>query len=277
MILLNVFNIPNVYAVEINSIDLAPSAIQVVWKNNNQQYGQYNSTYTTSYDGTIKSYDVTYSFGGTSTLFKMAINYNLAGIPSDYISFFIIDSNGFSPLATLSGYPCEAIRGMYNQVILNQQVEENTIISGSTGYLCRNPRKDNVWLDLNYNIDSNGANPQGGKIRIASAISYYSDSTVQQAIQNLQTQVQNNQQEMMNADANADMTPNTSNDYTQNEQQLITEMNKANFTNVEIALDNNSNNFVWQTMTRLLESNALIMGLFISILSIGIIKLVLGR
>lgn len=83
--------------------------------------------------------------------------------------------------------------------------------------------------------------------------------------------------QMLNADANSDMTPNKSNDYTQNEQQLINQMNRADFTKIDIAIDENSNNFVWQTMTNLLNTNTLIIGLFITILSIGIIKLVLGR
>lgn len=45
----------------------------------------------------------------------------------------------------------------------------------------------------------------------------------------------------------------------------------------EVDLDTDTNGWVWSTVTRLLNVNNLVFGMFISILSIGLIKLVLNR
>lgn len=73
--------------------------------------------------------------------------------------------------------------------------------------------------------------------------------------------------------------PNTDNyeDYEENEQALLDNMSSMNLNDVSIAIDNNSSGFVWNTLTRFIQSNSLIFSMIISILSIGIIKLMLSR
>ena len=54
-------------------------------------------------------------------------------------------------------------------------------------------------------------------------------------------------------------------------------MEEMDLNDVDIAIDTDSSNFVWNTMTSIIQSNALIFSMIISILSIGVIKLMLGR
>lgn len=53
--------------------------------------------------------------------------------------------------------------------------------------------------------------------------------------------------------------------------------NNVDMTNVDIAIDANSSTWVWGTLTSFLTSHTLIFNLVITLLSIGIIKLALGR
>lgn len=66
-------------------------------------------------------------------------------------------------------------------------------------------------------------------------------------------------------------------DYTEAEDDLMDAVNEADLDVLEIAIDEDSSNFVWDTLTELIQSHTLIFGTVIAILSIGIIKLALGR
>lgn len=67
------------------------------------------------------------------------------------------------------------------------------------------------------------------------------------------------------------------NDYENAEKDLLDKVNQADLDSINIGIDSNSSNFVWDTTTRLIKSHPAVFGMFISILSIGIIKLALGR
>ena len=58
---------------------------------------------------------------------------------------------------------------------------------------------------------------------------------------------------------------------------LKAQMNTDSLNSVDIDIDLNSNNWIWQTMTAFFNTNTVIMTMIISILSIGVIKLVLTR
>ena len=66
-------------------------------------------------------------------------------------------------------------------------------------------------------------------------------------------------------------------DYTDVEDDLLDKVNEADMDVLDIAIDEDSSNFVWDTLTDLIQSHTLIFGTVIAILSIGIIKLALGR
>ena len=65
--------------------------------------------------------------------------------------------------------------------------------------------------------------------------------------------------------------------YQNAEDSLMDKVNQADTSIIDIAIDTNSSNFVWTNLTKFLQSHSLIFGTFIAILSIGIIKLALGR
>lgn len=66
-------------------------------------------------------------------------------------------------------------------------------------------------------------------------------------------------------------------DYTEAEDDLMDAVNEADLDVLEIAIDEDSSNFVWDTLTDLITSHSLIFGTIVAVLSIGIIKLALGR
>lgn len=73
--------------------------------------------------------------------------------------------------------------------------------------------------------------------------------------------------------------PNTDSydNYQESEGALLDKVKEANFDNLSIGMDLDSSNFVWSTLSSLIQSHSAVFGMFIAILSIGIIKLALGR
>ncbi len=67
------------------------------------------------------------------------------------------------------------------------------------------------------------------------------------------------------------------NDYEDKESGLVDDDALDNINNVDISLDTNTSKFFWDTFTRIINTNSLIYGLIISVLSIGIVKLILNR
>lgn len=80
-------------------------------------------------------------------------------------------------------------------------------------------------------------------------------------------------------DSTSKQNPDTSDfdDYQNKEQQLFDKMNSADINQLNISIDGNSSNWVWETMTKLFATHSLINSFIITILSIGIIKMALGR
>lgn len=66
-------------------------------------------------------------------------------------------------------------------------------------------------------------------------------------------------------------------DYNNAESSLKDKVSQADMSNIDIAIDVNSSSFVWNTLSSFIQSHQLIFSMIISILSIGIIKLALGR
>ena len=108
--------------------------------------------------------------------------------------------------------------------------------------------------------------------------------------QYLQTMVNNNTtinnnvndiKDSINEDVgnNYKQTPNQTdyNNYHQKEQSILGQISNTDTSAINIQNNNNANLFIWDTITRSLQSHAKVMALMISILSIGIIKLILNR
>lgn len=98
---------------------------------------------------------------------------------------------------------------------------------------------------------------------------------------NAQNATTNAINDMNNRDlSSSDKTPVDSSEYNSmhnKEEQLFDKMNSADINSLNVAIDTNSSNWVWNTMVAFFGANSLINGFIISILSIGIIKMALGR
>ena len=66
-------------------------------------------------------------------------------------------------------------------------------------------------------------------------------------------------------------------DYNDAEGDLIDKVNSADMDSLDIAIDTDTSNFIWDTITDLFNSHPMIMSTIIALLSIGVIKLALGR
>ena len=88
-----------------------------------------------------------------------------------------------------------------------------------------------------------------------------------------------NTQDIINADSDPSVNPDDSkyDDYESVEGSLKDKVNQADLSNLSIGIDSNSSKWIWETLTSLLQSHSAIFGMVIAILSIGIIKLALGR
>ena len=67
------------------------------------------------------------------------------------------------------------------------------------------------------------------------------------------------------------------NEYENAENDVLDKINDVDLDNVDISMDVNSTNFIWELITDIFNSHPVIMSTVIAILSIGIIKLALGR
>lgn len=83
----------------------------------------------------------------------------------------------------------------------------------------------------------------------------------------------------MDIDSSDKVPPNTDaySSYQTAENNLFGKMNNADITDMEIAIDTNSSTWVWDRITSWLATNPLLSSFLISMLSIGIIKMALGR
>lgn len=146
---------------------------------------------------------------------------------------------------------------------------------------CKIPKNETNIAISGYIMDTY-LNNQSSTIRagIVNGVIQYCKDTDTQIIEK-QQETNTKLDEIQNSDISNDSkeSPNTNefNDYQKAENGLFDKMKQADTNNLDVAIDGNSANFVWDTITRFYNSNALLMNFLISILSIGIIKMALGR
>lgn len=87
-----------------------------------------------------------------------------------------------------------------------------------------------------------------------------------------------NQDHTYNNDPNRDTTTqnNQLTSYEQEEQQLLNNLN-LNIEDAEVSINGNASSFIWEIINRIRQTSGKIVLLFTSVLSLGIIKLILGR
>lgn len=101
------------------------------------------------------------------------------------------------------------------------------------------------------------------------------------AIQNQTTEITNSIDNIKDMDMNEsdkELPDNSSyQDYAGSQDELLEKAKDVDLNILDVGLDVQSSSWVWDTLSRLIQSNSVVFGLFIGILSIGIIKLILGR
>lgn len=65
--------------------------------------------------------------------------------------------------------------------------------------------------------------------------------------------------------------------YEDGEKQLLDSVKDVDLDSLSIGIDSDSSSFVWNTLTSFIQSHPAVFGMFIAVLSLGIIKLALGR
>lgn len=95
--------------------------------------------------------------------------------------------------------------------------------------------------------------------------------------QNNQTNSKLDEIETMQPDTTETPDDSSYKDYEQSEEELEEYIKQADTSILDVAIDTNTSNFIWDTMTSFIKSNALVFSAIIALLSIGIIKLALNR
>lgn len=120
-----------------------------------------------------------------------------------------------------------------------------------------------------------------GVVETATSESISEQKQQNENLENIIQQQSQNHEEFMNSDLSEEdkQKPNDQSyqDYTESENELKDKMQQANFSDISIGIDANSSAWIWNTLTRIIQANSTVFGMFIAILSIGIIKLALGR
>lgn len=138
-----------------------------------------------------------------------------------------------------------------------------------------------IWSDEDLSLDLSKFNS------ITNSINSATDS-INSAIDDMTSAITGEQQEtndklddITNMDipdeSKEDLDDSSYQDYSDAESDLMDSVGQADLSEVDIAIDSDSSNFIWDTITDIFESHPLIMSTVIAILSIGIIKLALGR
>lgn len=190
------------------------------------------------------------------------------------------NDNGFTDLIYKTNSSCSV--GGYQGKIFKLFVRMNTNFSCNIGtsnnnFVTLTNKSNNIYLfnSSNYNVPLRFTN-----------IYYYDSSTYDSLLNdysNMNSYQQTNDKldDITNMDipdsSKEELDDSSYQDYQDAEDALIDSIGEADLDSVDIAIDNDSSNFIWDTITDILQSHPLIMSTVIAILSIGIIKLALGR
>ena len=221
-------------------------------------------------------------------------------------------NHGSGTLKTsISLYYNETIYPLTDFTIESPTIRQISAVSGNQGYICDignsavsnvlNKPSDNfsISTSITYTVSCNmvmGSDGLGGfhiyfdrhgktinNITGGPNITFTkSDSqniiSSQQATTNA---INDNWNNFSNADLDDSdkQSPNTDNynDYQTAENNLFDKMDEADTDNLDVAIDSNSATWVWDRITEWLGTHALLMSFLVSMLSIGIIKMALGR
>lgn len=223
------------------------------------------------------------------------------------IYFTLMSSGGLKPVVLLNNKVCEVYDSSYNTASTTGNIWTGIVNNVVYGVAC-------VDIDPNPNtftIQIRGLwfNDSTNYVKIGVRDSFFvqtytsSNDAVTGAIQDIGTQITQNQTQNTNRIVssvesmtntlinkqnewqNTDLDENTkqnanTGEYTnaiQSQNNIIDSIGTIDEQQIQIALNPSTSNWIWETLTRLIQSHTLVFSLFISVLSVGVIKLILRR
>lgn len=98
---------------------------------------------------------------------------------------------------------------------------------------------------------------------------------------NIKKEIQESADKIYDADLDPDKTTpaddSSFKDFESAEGELTDIVDDMDLDDVQISIDFDTSNFIWSTATRIIESNSVVFTMVISVLSVGVIKLMFGR
>lgn len=163
-------------------------------------------------------------------------------------------------------------------------------VNSMTSFVLKCPYNHDNYLTTNIFFNSFGNMNNNAHAAVVNIMlwHYYSTEKSAESVESLiKQQIEEEQKinekfdEFNNADISDDekeLPDNSSfEDYENVETELMDKVNQADLSILDIGIDYNSSKWTWDTLTSLIQSHSVVFGLFIAVLSIGIIKLALGR
>lgn len=209
--------------------------------------GQYSCFYTNTY--TISDF---YTNGGQYN--------NETTVNTHYPKYYDV----FCPNVKVNSLPVKLT--MFRAFNNGTSSQDRLAISKYWGFAQTN----NAYNDTNVINAINGIGSS-----ISSAINNSQNNSTNTIINNQN----NNTQSILNEGQNVqpDAPPQEIQDINEDEESLLESINEIEQPELEIDLDQNSNEWVWTNLTNFISVNANVLGMFITILILGVIKTILGR
>lgn len=236
------------------------------------------------------------SYRGLQTSFRCRVNDSISGtIYSIYFNFDLIGNiqEGDTALADFSFIIKNPVNYAISTKILSYEVfnDFDSVSIDISNHIAINNNQNATIIDILTNtpqqvysfFENVLTNSYNVLVNIYNLLSSKLNSVISniQSTNNKLDQANDKSDQFLESDiSNQDkeLPDNSSiNDYESAEGDLVDKVNQADLSQLNIGIDVNSSTWVWDTLTSLIQSHSLIFGMFISILSIGIIKLALGR
>lgn len=265
-------------------------------KNNNDQWSQ---LYTNGANGTsgLGGKQINIDYGNltgslSGTIYVSLNNTNLNGCYSNDLRILIYTGNTQNQNASINVSGCEVTQGNLGKNV-RMQLDWNAVAYSTQYYTIAIFPNTSLSPLTSYNISgyvtietttpASSVDIQSQTVSIInSIISNFQNSIANSNSQynDLVAELYNNhmeQIEQLEAVYTA-LTPDTTDfDSYEDIEDDLNQYTNINLNSFNVDIDTDTNNWVWTTLTSLLNTSALVFGMVISILSIGLIKLILNR
>lgn len=262
-ILISLLLIPNYVSAE--TIVAEPDQISFYRAYDNTLVGSDSTMSTYKFSGNTffggTSGNATYSPNSARILYR---NSQFASVPKNktYTLMFTLFSTKPISSVSLDTNQVYATCNIFNTSFYDFNDSNDGIV-----YSVYCPKMQFVSSNLYFNVSFAQGDNVNFPLGIQNTFTYYSDTTAQEIIDGIngedipQTPVDDSKVE----------------DYESKEEGLIDKDSLDKIDDIEIAIDSNSNLFIWNIVENILNTHELIFSMIITLLSIGVIKLILNR